>query len=230
MALILNIETSTKTCSVAIGDKHKLIAHKEIKSDQFVHGEKLHLLIKNLFDEKKINLNQLDAISIAAGPGSFTGLRIGVSSAKGLAYALNIPLISVITMDLMINCYSINQQEENTIFFPMIDARRDEVYTAGYNHKKEMIVPVNAKIINQEFLASLKNYKKVYFLGEGASKFIPLFKSNNLIIDDCHIISAKGMVEISYSKYQKQDFEDIAYFNPFYLKDFLPNKKTPNQV
>ena len=167
MALILNIETSTKTCSVAIGDKNKLIAYKEIKSDQFVHGEKLHLLIKNLFDEKKINLNQLDAISIAAGPGSFTGLRIGVSSAKGLAYALNIPLISVITMDLMINCYSINQQEENTIFFPMIDARRDEVYTAGYNHKKEMIVPVNAKIVNQEFLASLKNYRKVYFIGEG---------------------------------------------------------------
>jgi tRNA threonylcarbamoyladenosine biosynthesis protein TsaB len=230
LALILNIETSTKTCSVAIGFENQSIASKEIQSDQFVHGEKLHLLIESLFNEKKIGLDQIDAIAISAGPGSFTGLRIGVSSAKGLAYALNVPLISVITMDLMMNCYSIEIKEKNTIFFPMIDARRDEVYTAGYNHKKEMILPIKAQIVNQEFLNSLKDYEKIYFLGEGAKKLIPLFNYNNLTIDDCHIVSAKGMIDLSYSKYQQGDFEDIAYFNPFYLKDFLPNKKTTNQV
>jgi tRNA threonylcarbamoyladenosine biosynthesis protein TsaB len=225
LGLILNIETSTKTCSIAIGDKGSLFAAKEIKSDQFVHGEKLHLLIKDLLLNYKINISDLDAIAIGSGPGSFTGLRIGVATAKGLSYALKIPLISIMTLDLMMECYNPKLRTENLVFLPMLDARRDEVYTAGYDANKKMILKVRAQIVNEEFLNSLSNFEKIYFLGEGAFKFKNSIKQKNLIIDNIHLTSAKGMVSRSYQKFLANDFEDLAYFNPYYLKDFIANKK-----
>ena len=123
MGLILNIETSTKTCSVAIGKNGKLVSENVIRSDQFVHGEKLHLLIKELLNQENILIKDLDAIAISSGPGSFTGLRIGVASSKGLAYAIKKPLISVVTTDLMMQCYQPKTKSKKSIFFPMIDAR-----------------------------------------------------------------------------------------------------------
>lgn len=225
MSLILNIETSTKTCSIAIGDNGKLLASKEIRSDQFVHGEKLHLLIKDLFDEQKVRFKQISAIAISAGPGSFTGLRIGVASAKGLAYALNIPLISILTTDLMMACYNCENITENAIIFPMIDARREEVFTAGYDINKSMIIPVKAQIVDDEFLFSLRDYKKAYFVGDGALKFNGKIKQENIQLDPCHLMSATGMVKLSYKKLVTNQLENLAYFNPFYLKDFIAHKK-----
>lgn len=225
MSLILNIETSTKTCSIAIGNKGKLLACKEIRSDHFVHGERLHQLIRDLFDECKLALEELSAIAISAGPGSFTGLRIGVASAKGIAYALKTPLISVLTTDLMMACYNCENVPKNAIIFPMIDARREEVYTAGYNANKSIIFPVKAQIVNDEFLCSLKEYKQVYFIGDGAVKFSEKIKHDNIIIDPCHLMSATGMIELSYKKLIAKKVENLAYFNPYYLKDFIAHKK-----
>ena len=225
MGLILNIETSTKTCSIAIGKNGKLISEKVIWSDQFVHGEKLHLLIKELFNQGNFQLRDLDAIAISSGPGSFTGLRIGVASAKGLAYAIQKPLISVVTTDLMMESYHPNTKTEKSIFFPMIDARREEVYTAGYNQKKSRIWEVEAVIVNQEFFNRLTGFEEVYFIGEGAKKFKNTIQNQNIFIDDNPITNAKGMVGISNKKLLKKDFEDLAYFNPFYVKDFMPHKK-----
>ena len=225
MGLILNIETSTKTCSIAIGKNGKLISEKVIWSDQFVHGEKLHLLIKELFNQENFQLKDLDAIAISSGPGSFTGLRIGVASSKGLAYAIQKPLISVVTTDLMMECYHPKTKTKNSIFFPMIDARREEVYTAGYNQKKNRIWEVEAVVVNQGFYKRLKDFDEIYFIGEGSEKFKSTIQQQNIFIDDDPITKAKGMVGISNKKLLKKDFEDLAYFNPFYLKDFTPHKK-----
>ena len=137
MITILNIETSTTTCSVCISINGELIDEKIILSDKYVHGEQLHVLIKNVLQDNGISFKNLDGIGIASGPGSFTGLRIGVSTAKGIAFALNKPLISVNTIHVMMENYEILNKEPNSIYFPMIDARRDEVYTAGYNEKKK---------------------------------------------------------------------------------------------
>ena len=133
MGLILNIETSTKTCSVNLSKNGKSLGVNEITGEKYVHGEKLHILIKNLFASLNLSLKQLDAVGISAGPGSFTGLRIGVATAKGLAFGLDIPLISLNSLEIMINCYHNKSTNDNAIYFPMIDARRKEVYTAGYN-------------------------------------------------------------------------------------------------
>tara|TARA_B100001287_G_scaffold226866_1_gene196700 strand:+ start:22673 stop:23365 length:693 start_codon:yes stop_codon:yes gene_type:complete len=225
LSLILNIETSTKTCSISIAENGNLFAYEEIKSDQFVHGEKLHQMIKDLFDKNKKNITEISAVAVASGPGSFTGLRIGVSAAKGLAYGLKVPLISIMTINLMIEYYDVKRKIENIIIFPMIDARRNEVYTAGYNFKKKMILPVNAQIINDEFLTSLKKYEEIYFVGEGAEKLYGKINQANLSIEAFHLNSAKAMVKLSYNKFIKNQFEDIAYFNPYYLKDFIPHKK-----
>ena len=225
MSLILNIETSTKTCSISIGENGSLFGFKEIKSEKFVHGEKLHQMIKDLVNEKKISLSDISAIAVASGPGSFTGLRIGVASAKGLAYALNVPLISIITTDLMVAGYHPKKNIQNAIIFPMIDARRNEVYTAGYNIEKEIISAVNAQIINEEFLTSLEKYDQIYFVGEGASKLYGEIKQSNIVIESFHLNSASSMIKLSYNKFLKNQFEDLAYFNPFYLKDFIPHKK-----
>ena len=164
---ILNIETSTTTCSASISINGELIDEKIILSDKYVHGEQLHILIQSLLKKNDISFTNLDGVCIASGPGSFTGLRIGVSTAKGIAFAINKPLISVDTIQVMMENYDISNKESNSIYFPMIDARRDEVYTAGYNAKKEIVYPLDAKIIDQSFLDSLSQFEYIYFIGRG---------------------------------------------------------------
>ncbi len=221
MITILNIETSTTTCSVCISINGELIDEKIILSDKYVHGEQLHVLIKNVLQDNGISFKNLDGIGIASGPGSFTGLRIGVSTAKGIAFALNKPLISVNTIHVMMENYEILNKEPNSIYFPMIDARRDEVYTAGYNEKKEIIYPLDAKIIDQEFLDSQSQYECVHFIGSGAKKFQG--KSfNHPLINTEELNFSRGMSKMTYTKFKSNDFEDVAYFVPLYLKDFKP--------
>ena len=152
MSLILNIETSTKTCSVNLSDKGKIIEMREVSSEKFIHGEKLHLLIQELFASSNIKINKLNAVAVSSGPGSFTGLRIGVAAAKGLSFALKIPLISMNAIEIMIQSYNMVSTSKNAIFFPMIDARRNEVYTAGYNTYKTKIWDINCPEINEDNL------------------------------------------------------------------------------
>ena len=220
MALILNIETATKTCSVNLAKKGLVLVKKEITSEKYIHGEKLHVLINQLFQSSKIPITNLDAVAVSSGPGSFTGLRIGVSAAKGIAFALNIPLISMDALDIMIQQYKLQATEKKNIYFPMIDARREEVYTKGYNVKKQPITEIGCPEINELFLNKYDNYDEIYFLGSGASKFKNKFSNQKPIIEDNILNSSLGMVTVTYQKFNNTEFEDLSYFNPFYLKDF----------
>jgi len=191
-----------------------------------MHSEKLHVLIQKILTENRLSLDQLDAIGVCKGPGSFTGLRIGVSAAKGMAYALKKPLVSCYTNDLMMENYSITNTSNKALYLTMIDARREEVYMGGYNFQKTRICPITAQVINEEYVNEiLLDNNEVVFLGEGARKFKAKFKNKNLLIHDQDLTSARGMVKLTYEKYMTKSFEDIAYFNPFYLKDFQPHKK-----
>jgi tRNA threonylcarbamoyladenosine biosynthesis protein TsaB len=221
MGLILNIETSTKTCSVNLSKNGKSLGINEITSEKYVHGEKLHLLIKDLFTSLNFSLKKLDAVAVSAGPGSFTGLRIGVSAAKGLAFGLNIPLISMNSLEVMINCYKGISNNKKALFFPMIDARRKEVYTAGYNSEKKQITEIACPEINSEFLKIYEDYQELYFLGDGALKFKEEFDSKIVKIDELVPNSSSGMSYNTFEKFKKKEFESIPYFNPYYLKDFI---------
>ena len=221
MAKLLHIETSTKNCSVSLSDSEKLLAVKEYASLGYSHAEKLHLFIKKILKDNNTKLADLDGIAISAGPGSYTGLRIGVSTAKGLAFALNIPLISVPTLEHI--SYQIKQKD--VFIIPMIDARRMEVYSAVYNDKHIQVREVRAEIINEN---SYKNYldkKKVIFLGDATEKVKEVIKHPNAVFSNKIYPSAREMVNIAHKKYKQNDFENTAYFEPFYLKDFIAVKK-----
>jgi tRNA threonylcarbamoyladenosine biosynthesis protein TsaB len=221
MGLILNIETSTKTCSVNLSKNGKSLGINEITSDKYVHGEKLHLLIKDLFKSLNHSLKKLDAVAVSAGPGSFTGLRIGIATAKGVAFGLDIPLISMNSLKIMMNCYHYKSTDNNALFFPMIDARRREVYTAGYNSQKKQITEIACQEINLKFLKKYENYQKLYFLGDGALKFKGEFNSDIVKIDGIVPNSSNGMTLNTFEKFKNKEFESIPYFNPYYLKDFF---------
>ena len=216
MTLILNIETSTKVCSVSLGLDGELLAVKEESSDKYIHSEKLNVFIKDLFTQVDYQLKDLAAVCVSKGPGSYTGLRIGISSAKGFCYALDIPLISIDSVSVLACGYLNNNViDANTILMPMIDARRMEVYTAAFNNKGEMHTSISAEVIDVDFFD--KN-KEIILIGDGAEKcnaFIP----NNVRVEN-HLSSSKGMINLSYLKFSKKEFEDVAYFEPFYLKSF----------
>ena len=225
MSLILNIETSTKTCSVNLSDKGEIIEMREVSSEKFIHGEKLHLLIQELFASSNIKINKLNAVAVSSGPGSFTGLRIGVAAAKGLSFALKIPLISMNAIEIMIQNYNMVSTNKKAIFFPMIDARRNEVYTAGYNTYKTKIWDIHCPAIDEDFINKNMKYSEIVFLGEGATKFKGKFNTQKIRIDNIPLNSSFGMAKHTYQKYLKEKFENISYFNPFYFKDFQPNQK-----
>lgn len=217
MALLLNIETATKNCSVSISKDDKIIALKELNDGNYSHAEKLHELIKQVFLEAKIELSDINAIAISKGPGSYTGLRIGVSAAKGLCFALDIPLISVNTLHSLALSISI----EKGYKIPLLDARRMEVYSQVFNEKTEKIREVLAEIITPESFSEFLNDQKIYFFGDGAEKCKEIITHENAIFINAKFPSAKEMAAISFEKFIKNDFEDVAYFEPFYLKEFL---------
>lgn len=216
MHYILNIETATKNCSVSIAANGKTLVCKEISELGYSHAEKLHLFIQDVIQEAAISFSQLSAIAVSQGPGSYTGLRIGVSAAKGLSYALQIPLISVDTLLALAHQVS----ENDGLIIPMIDARRMEVYSAIFDSNKQKIREVQAEIISEESFAAISD--KIYFIGDSNEKVKSvLTKSNFVFLDAIQYPSAKEMSTISYQKYLEKDFEDVAYFEPYYLKDFL---------
>ena len=222
MALFLLIETATKSCSVSLSSENKIIACKEEVNEQYSHAEKLTVFITELFKTQDLTIKDLDAVAVSKGPGSYTGLRISVSTAKGLCYALDIPLISVSTLRAM--AFGMAQKEKSDLYCPMIDARRMEVYNAFYNSTNKEIRGIQADII--EACSYQKELdKKVLFFGDGAEKCKQMIQHPNARFIDGFFPSSKDMLEIANEKFAEKDFEDIAYFEPFYLKDFVTGKK-----
>ena len=223
MSIILNIETATKNCSVSIADKGKILAIKELNNGNYSHAEVLHPFIVDILREANITSDHIDAVAVSKGPGSYTGLRIGVSAAKGLCFAFDKPLISIDTLTSLSHSIAI----DNGFIVPMIDARRMEVYAAVFNEKNQLIREIKADIIEESSFSEYLKIGKVYFLGDGSQKCKETILHENAIFVDDKFPSAKEMAQLSYDKYKISDIENVAYFEPFYLKDFvvIPEKK-----
>lgn len=224
MSKILCIETSSTNCSVAVYKNNTLISLKEDNDKGYSHAENLHVFIEAVLQDAEIKKMDLDAIAVSKGPGSYTGLRIGVSTAKGLCYALDIPLISINTLE------SLAQQTSNEegYIIPMLDARRMEVYTMILNNKHQILEKTSAKILDENSYSKYLEKGKCYFLGNGSNKFSEIIDHPNAIFIDDKIPSAKEIGLLAINSFSNSTFEDVAYFEPFYLKDFQttpPRKK-----
>jgi tRNA threonylcarbamoyladenosine biosynthesis protein TsaB len=224
MALILSLETSTSVCSVAIHSDGKVLATSEIHVGQSA-AAKLAVLIDNVKKAAGIELKTLSAIGISSGPGSYTGLRIGTSTAKGLCYALNIPLISATALDVMAHTVS-KFNTDNALLCPMIDARRMEVYCQVVeNDLKKIHQPIEAKIIDASSFREFLDSRKVVFFGDGAHKCSALITHDNASFIEDIFPSASDLGSLVYQKFVQRHYEVLTHFEPFYLKDFLI--KTP---
>ncbi len=223
LAIILNIETSTKNCSVSLAKNGSILVLKEINNGNYSHAEVLHPFIVDVLKEAKITTEQIDAVAVSKGPGSYTGLRIGVSAAKGLCFAFDKPLISINTLESLSHSVSIKKG----FVIPMLDARRMEVYSAIYDKNHQQIREIKAEVIDENSFIDVLEKNKVCFLGDGANKCKEIITHKNAVFVDDKFPSANEMAKLSYDKYKKNDIEDVAYFEPFYLKDFIviPEKK-----
>ncbi|MGO4904583.1 tRNA (adenosine(37)-N6)-threonylcarbamoyltransferase complex dimerization subunit type 1 TsaB [Flavobacterium sp. W20_MBD1_R3] len=216
MSYILNIETATKNCSVALAKEGQTILCKEIAEEGYSHAERLHVFIEEIIKEAGITLQDLSAIAVSQGPGSYTGLRIGVSAAKGLCYALDIPLIAIDTLQVLASQVTVS----SGLIIPMIDARRMEVYSAVFNPNLEKKREVCAEIITENSFEEVQ--ETVYFVGDCAEKCKSvLTKKNHNFLEHVKYPSAKEMSMLSYHKLKTSDTVDVAYFEPYYLKDFM---------
>lgn len=220
MTYILNIETATTNCSVSISKNGETLILKEDYDSKYSHAERLHSYISDVIKEAGITQNQLDAIAVSKGPGSYTGLRIGVSSAKGLCYALEKPLISVPTLESLAH----QVLADSGIIIPMLDARRMEVYSAVFNADFQQQRETRAEIIDSQSFQNYLEKGPVYFIGNGVEKTKAIISHPNAVFIEKKLPSANEMSGLAFSKYKKGDFEDVAYFEPYYLKDFIATK------
>lgn len=218
---ILHIETSTHVCSIALSEAHHCLL-QQVDYQGMNHAALLSLFIEKAFDLLKKEGKKLDAVAISAGPGSYTGLRIGASTAKGLCYGLDIPLLSISTLEIMMLAAQkqIQQPADSYLLVPMIDARRMEVYDAIFNQDGKLIRQPEATIIDEtSYLTELQN-NKIYFFGNGAEKCkSAITHPNAIFLEDVHPL-AENMILPVLQKFENQVFEDVAYFEPFYLKEF----------
>lgn len=226
MVLILSLETSTSVCSVALHQDGVLISLKEIDVIG-AHAERVMGLIEEVISESGFLRKNLSAIAVSSGPGSYTGLRIGVSTAKGLSFGLNIPLIGINTLKAL-SLSAIEQMDEKGISIPLIDARRSEVYFQAFSEKNEPLCDIQSELLVD---SSFENYLKqgpVYFIGDGVQKAREIVRHPNALFLSASI-SAKQVGELAFTKFQKEEFENLAYFVPNYLKEFkvLHSKKNP---
>lgn len=219
MTYLLHLETATKVCSAALSGNGKLIAIKESNDDNYNHGESLTLFIEDVLKQANIGFDKISAISVASGPGSYTGLRIGVATAKGLCYALGIPLISVDALTSLAEQVKGKHQGKNLC--ALIDARRMEVYNLFVDKDGAPLKEISADIIDEE---SYREFEPFVYFGDGADKLQETWKDRNCKIDSSILSSAKGQIKIAFDKFINKDFEDVAYFEPFYLKDFIAGK------
>lgn len=221
---ILHIETSSKNCSVAISDGEKLLCLCEEVSENYKQSESLHTFVEWALEGAEISLKDLDAVSLGMGPGSYTGLRIGAASAKGFCYGLQLPLIAINSLDTLVEPLLGKGYD---YIIPLIDARRMEVYCAVFDGASgEMLSETEAKILDEN---SFQEYagKNVCFVGDGAKKALEIIQLPNATFEENIFPSAQFLIKKSVEKFNRKDFEDVAYFEPFYLKDFHGVKKKP---
>ncbi|MGN8069028.1 tRNA (adenosine(37)-N6)-threonylcarbamoyltransferase complex dimerization subunit type 1 TsaB [Mucilaginibacter sp. 22184] len=228
MSVILQIETATTSCSVALAVDGKVVAFKQI-NERNIHAEVITLFIDELVTSANLTYAELDAIAVSSGPGSYTGLRIGVSTAKGLCFALDKPLIAIETLEAM--AYGIIHKDDfivdqNALLCPMIDARRMEVYCALFDAAGQKVRPTSADIIDEQSFADELNKQQILFFGDGADKCEAILGNNpNAKFLSGFVNSATFLTQKAADKFGKKEFEDVAYFEPYYLKDFIAGKK-----
>ncbi|ALJ06008.1 tRNA threonylcarbamoyladenosine biosynthesis protein TsaB [Pseudalgibacter alginicilyticus] len=220
MITILSIETATTNCSVSLSRNGKTVVLKENYDQGYSHAEKLHVFIDAVLSEAEITLKALDAIAISKGPGSYTGLRIGVSTAKGLCFAQDKPLISVPTLEALAHQVECNQG----VIVTMLDARRLEVYSAVFDTEYNQIRQTEAQILDETSFRDFLEKGSVYFIGDGVEKTKELIKHPNAVFIENKLPSSNNMGLLAYNKYKNNDIEDVAYFEPYYLKDFVALK------
>lgn len=230
MSYILSLETSTTVCSVALHEAGKLLMSREILIPQS-HASKLAVLVDEVRQASGVDFKQLSAVAVASGPGSYTGLRIGVSTAKGLCYALNIPLIAVETLDIMahqvrvLRTSNLKPGTQNPEFYcPMIDARRMEVYCKVFDNSLNVVQPVEAKIIDEHSFGDVMLKNKLVFFGDGSAKCKEILMNANAAFLDNIFPTAAMLGELAHEKFVAGNVEDVVHFEPFYLKDFLIKK------
>jgi tRNA threonylcarbamoyladenosine biosynthesis protein TsaB len=227
VATILYIESSTLTCSVAISRNGDILALQESHDQSYAHSEKLVVYIDEVIKQTELKPPNLDAVCVSKGPGSYTGLRIGVSAAKGLCYGLGIPLLSVGSLESMAYLAKTNFENElagASFLCPMIDARRMEVYMQLFGSSLNQLQAVSAEIIDEQSFSSELEKGKIAFFGDGATKCKETIRHSNAIFLDDLKTSASGMIPLAESKFANKQFEDVAYFEPYYLKDFVAGK------
>lgn len=221
MNYILQIETATKNCSVAISLNGKTIASQEIAEDGYTHAENLHVFINEVIQQAEITFKELKAVAVSAGPGSYTGLRIGVSAAKGLCYTLNIPLIAINTLEVLAQQIAV---PEGNIIIPMIDARRMEVYCAIFDSNHQLLRETQAEILTENSFSEFT--ETCHFIGDSNTKAKEVLTKENFVFVDTMVYpSAKDMSALAFQKYEEKAFEDVAYYEPFYLKSFVITTK-----
>lgn len=216
--MILCIDTATSICTVALCQKGELVDKQE-SIEERSHAAQLTVLIEKILKKAGIKTTDLDAIAVSKGPGSYTGLRIGVSAAKGIAYASNIPLIAIPTPLLMY--YGAVETGKYDYYCPMIDARRMEVYTAVYDSEGRQEEKINARVIDENSFSAFLEKGSVLFFGDGAEKCKVIIKHKSAYFSESFRISAEYMCKPAFTALENKDFEDVAYFEPFYLKDFI---------
>ncbi|MFM9837902.1 MAG: tRNA (adenosine(37)-N6)-threonylcarbamoyltransferase complex dimerization subunit type 1 TsaB [Cyclobacteriaceae bacterium] len=238
MSLLLSIETSTSICSVALHEEGYLIQSIENEIPQSASSQ-LAVMIHQALESAKKKSNQIQAVVVSAGPGSYTGLRIGVATAKGICYALQVPLISINTLELLAYQYSSMVEpspspperglggEVGEVFCPMLDARRMEVYCMLLDSNLSILEPTHAKIIDESSFKEQLDQRPIYFFGNGADKCKEAIRHSNAHFISGIVPSAARLGELAFKKYKAALFEDVATFEPFYLKDFLIRKPNP---
>jgi tRNA threonylcarbamoyladenosine biosynthesis protein TsaB len=226
--MIICLETATNLCSVALCSNERVVSLRE-SQDIKSHASLITVFIDEILKEQGLMVSDLKAIAVSRGPGSYTGLRIGVSAAKGIAYALSIPLIGIDTTLSMFTGFKgkgglETEDTGNLLFCPMLDARRMEVYCAIYDYSGSNIKKISAEIITEESFMNIPESKKIIFFGNGAEKCREVIKRKNASFIADFNVSAAHMLIPAYQAFKEHDFEDIAYFEPFYLKDFITSK------
>jgi tRNA threonylcarbamoyladenosine biosynthesis protein TsaB len=221
MAIRLYLETSTTNCSVCLANDENILYIKEENDKNYSHSEKLHVFIKEALETAKIAANDLDAVVVGKGPGSYTGLRIGVSAAKGLCFAATIDLMAIESLEILARSIAV----ADGVIVPLLDARRMEVYSAVFDTNYQQIRETRAEIITEASFAEELAQGKVHFIGNGATKCKDVITHENAVFyDEVYFPSTEKMIPIAIEKHKKNDIEDVAYFEPYYLKDFVVTK------
>ena len=231
MTLILSIETSTNVCSVSLSENDKVL-FSEVEYTANSHAALLTVLIERMIKKAEMSMNVIDAVAVSSGPGSYTGLRIGVSTAKGICYALGKPLIAINSLQILAQQAVLTKSDtfdsSDILLCPMIDARRMEVYSTLFDNELNQIEDIKAEIIDSLSYSSLLEKRKIVFIGNGSGKCKKIIQHPNAVFQDDVYPLASAMVLPAYTAFTKNQFKDVAYFEPFYLKDFIatiPKKK-----